>query len=408
MQVSDNNYINFNNVDLNNIDFSISDSNSQNIINDNSLFGKESNDFKIDNKNELTLDYMMIIGKYFKSGYDFINVMKLSKRYQDLVSMYHFNPISDTSLFENLETQHFYKNDDLNQILPNKFQYINWTRKYLNNETRINKDNKTLIYFEDYSTENNYNKNDPKYEQVFDNNVINKKSVLNRRIIDAYKNKLINDNDIAFIPKDFSSLVTIGSMSMFNKNITHDLKEVYFDDNIEIIPCFCFSNLLMLKIVKLPLKLKELRQKTFYKCYSLYKIYIPPKTLLQRNSLVSTNLKQLILSKRFTEEDFYMFLEQLNHFASFKAVCSTTDIDPLTISEGDYITILRTNGEVKNINIIVRNVDLMYKVSEEVRKYDDNINLEWFDNGYKIKRYNGILTYTFIFDNQIGENEIDY
>lgn len=405
MQVSDNNYINFNNVDLNNFDLNNIDfSNS----NSNGLFGKGSNDFKIDNKNELTIDYMMIIGKYFESNNDFINTMKLSKRYQELAEMYYFNPISDTSLFENIETQHFYKNDDLNQILPNKFQYINWTKKYLNNETRINKDKKKLIYFEDYSKENNYNKNDPKYEQVFDNNVINKKSVLNNRILDAYKNKLINDNDIAFIPKDFSNLATVGSAPMFNKNTTHDLKEVYFDDNIETIPSFCFDKLLMLKIVKLPLKLKILEPRTFYKCYSLYKVYIPPKTLLEENSFVCTNIKQLILSKRFTEDEFYIFLTRLEHFASFKAVCTTTDINPLTISLGEYMTLLRVNNEVKNINIIVRNVDLMYKVSEEVRKYDDNINLEWFDNGYKIKRYDGILTYTFIFDNQIGENEIDY
>ena len=30
------------------------------------------------------------------------------KRYKDFVSMYHFNPIRDYSLFENMESQYFY------------------------------------------------------------------------------------------------------------------------------------------------------------------------------------------------------------------------------------------------------------------------------------------------------------
>ena len=57
---------------------------------------------------EITIDVMMIIGKYFRTNADYINVMKVNEKYKDLTSMYHFNPISDTSLFVNMETQHFY------------------------------------------------------------------------------------------------------------------------------------------------------------------------------------------------------------------------------------------------------------------------------------------------------------
>ena len=55
---------------------------------------------------------MMIIGKYFKERTDFVNVMKVSKQYHDLVVMYHFNPIGDCELFENMETQYLYECDD--------------------------------------------------------------------------------------------------------------------------------------------------------------------------------------------------------------------------------------------------------------------------------------------------------
>ena len=57
---------------------------------------------------EITIDTMLIVGKYFKSNNDFINSMKVAKRFHDLTQMYHFNPINDISLFENIETQHFY------------------------------------------------------------------------------------------------------------------------------------------------------------------------------------------------------------------------------------------------------------------------------------------------------------
>ena len=55
---------------------------------------------------------MMIIGKYFESNGDFINVMKATKKYKQLSKLYHFNPISDTSLFENIETQYLYNKYD--------------------------------------------------------------------------------------------------------------------------------------------------------------------------------------------------------------------------------------------------------------------------------------------------------
>ena len=75
---------------------------------------------------QLTVDFIMIIGKYFRCAKDFINVMKVSKKYMDLVSMYKFNPISDVTLFENVQTQHFYNKCDLKLKKQDMFQYIHW------------------------------------------------------------------------------------------------------------------------------------------------------------------------------------------------------------------------------------------------------------------------------------------
>ena len=66
-----------------------------------------------DLKQRITIDAMLIIGKYFGSSNDYVNIMKTSKRYHDLTAMYHYNPISDAELFENAETQYLYGPTDV-------------------------------------------------------------------------------------------------------------------------------------------------------------------------------------------------------------------------------------------------------------------------------------------------------
>ena len=77
-------------------------------------------------KIRLTVDFIMIVGKYLESSRDFINVMKVCRKYRELVSMYKFNPISDTTLFENIQTQHFYGYKDLQNKKEDMFRYVYW------------------------------------------------------------------------------------------------------------------------------------------------------------------------------------------------------------------------------------------------------------------------------------------
>ena len=55
---------------------------------------------------------------------DYINVMKTCKRYHDLAEMYHFNPIGDFDLFENMETQHIYSYKERKR--QGMIKYIYW------------------------------------------------------------------------------------------------------------------------------------------------------------------------------------------------------------------------------------------------------------------------------------------
>ena len=61
---------------------------------------------------EIMMDCMMIVGKYFETNSDYVNVMRVCKKYQQLTQMYHFNPISECSLFENMESQYLYAVND--------------------------------------------------------------------------------------------------------------------------------------------------------------------------------------------------------------------------------------------------------------------------------------------------------
>ena len=73
---------------------------------------------------EITMDIMMIIGKYFERNNDYINMMKVAKRYRDLVLMYHFNPISECELFENMESQYMYNENDIRKEGMHQYVYL--------------------------------------------------------------------------------------------------------------------------------------------------------------------------------------------------------------------------------------------------------------------------------------------
>ena len=68
----------------------------------------------------LKLFDMQIICKYFRCSTDFTNIMKVCKKYKQLVQSLHFNPIRLTklnfNLFENIETQYIFTKYDF--ILP--------------------------------------------------------------------------------------------------------------------------------------------------------------------------------------------------------------------------------------------------------------------------------------------------
>ena len=101
---------------------------------------------------------MLIIGKYLKTNNDYINVMKSSKRYNELVAMYHFNPISDTSLFLNIETQYLYEPTDMKIPKVKRYIYLYSTQELRDtlemNESILLCNAKKYIYNQEQTLEN--------------------------------------------------------------------------------------------------------------------------------------------------------------------------------------------------------------------------------------------------------------
>ena len=75
---------------------------------------------------ELNTDVMLTIGRYFHSSRDFIELMKVSKKFKKMVKKYEYNPISDTRLFRNIDIQHFYSPEEVKFKLRTVTQYIHW------------------------------------------------------------------------------------------------------------------------------------------------------------------------------------------------------------------------------------------------------------------------------------------
>ena len=143
---------------------------------------------------EITIDAMMIIGKYFETNDDYINVMKVCKKYHDLVSMYHFNPINECELFENMQTQHLYGPED--KKTPGMHQYVYWYHP--DKELEENEVIKPINAYK--YVVNNIPKleewSGKKYSSVlYDSDIDGKDSSI-------FRNKILNHNQLYFIAID--------------------------------------------------------------------------------------------------------------------------------------------------------------------------------------------------------------
>lgn len=78
---------------------------------------------------KLTPCYMMAVARYFNTSRDFINLMRVNRKYRNFHKMFRYNPISDCRLFSKIETQHFYEYRDIFYRNRDMFSYVYWVNK---------------------------------------------------------------------------------------------------------------------------------------------------------------------------------------------------------------------------------------------------------------------------------------
>jgi len=237
-------------------------------------------------KYELTIDFIMILGKYFKENKDFINIMKVTKKYQELVQMYHFNPISDTSLFENMQTQHFYTENDINNKKNGLYQYIYWVAvnadeildylvKYKYNDTKEKRKYHSICI------DSNTNKNDIDFIQNECKNIKIKEFEFKNNFCDI--SKFPNINNIV--------LKNLSSDSKYHIVYTRKNISITLPEGITTIENISFGCCKQLTNIILPKSLKEINN-NFFSSTGITTINIPEGVTRIGNNCFS-NCKQL-------------------------------------------------------------------------------------------------------------------
>lgn len=209
---------------------------------------------------KLSIDFIMIISKYFITNKDFINIIKVCKKYKELLELFKFNPISNPILFSNIQTQYFYNNQDFIYALPNMYRYIYFGEF---NKYQINKIKEINI-----KKQYKYNKYDDKLlikdkliskdirQSICNKILFNSNFKIENKIFDLNNDlklnfNLLNDNYYLeiFQDNDNNTFSIIRYYKTFNdiKNLTF-IKILYINKN-NIIKEFISNNNLNYKLI---------------------------------------------------------------------------------------------------------------------------------------------------------------
>lgn len=191
-----------------------------------------------------TVDFAVMIGRYFETPQDFINMMKVNKKFKDLVTIYRYNPISNPDLFVNIQTQHFYELDDLEKYsVKGKTIYTFW--KYDDKQDKLLH---RLNSCEFYDIKRNYTIDDDKVKNFDGVDIMN-----------IYKLK-----------KEFfkySKIIDINiiSANKISKNCfeSSPLERITLPKMLAKLGKGCFMNCKKLREIQLPRTLREIPEKCF-------------------------------------------------------------------------------------------------------------------------------------------------
>ena len=220
------------------------------------------------NSVSIDADYMVIVGRYLKTTSDFINLIKVCKKYKDICQIYRYNPVSDPSLFQNVQTQHFYETDDYDAYYDRdvyRFCYVFWKAdwKQIDDMKANNKSNYIIKRY--LSPKRSYNMSPIKRLVITQSLFALKKEHFDSSFKYVDIKRVTELSEGCFKDSHLEQITLPRSLALLGvkcfKNCKH-LKDIVLPRTLTVIPASCFEGS-GLKTIKLPYGIKELRELSF-------------------------------------------------------------------------------------------------------------------------------------------------
>ena len=306
----------------------------------------------------LSQNELMIVGKYFNTIKDYINLIKCCKRYEDILDLYKINFISinnqeEFKLFENLEIYSIYTNNDFKQTNLKTISYIEIPLSEI--EQNDNTIYKNIILDYNLNVENlNLNTNFCsiggcccEYSQMLKN------------VILPYSIIRLCDNCF----KDCRNLINV-DLSMCVK-----LKEI---------PNGCFYNCRKLENIKLPTNITSIGFQSCYNCRRLENINLNTcvklKKILKWCFYNCRNLKNVKLPNN---------IEKLNDFC-FNCCRNLESINLENIIEiGDYCFDCCINLKYINLNNVIKLGEFCFASCRRLKYVTLNENVKFGESCFE-------------------------
>lgn len=287
-------------------------------------------------QSKLFFDSMLIVGKYLQTKNDFINLMRVCSKFNNLVDAYHFNPINtNTDLFKNINTYEIYTQEE-----------------YENLETLVKKYH-VILKKDFYDIDDN------------DNIIkISKQTISNKRVL----REIIKKKDLieVILPLGFykldifdncynlKSLILPNDIKIITSLRNIAVSKIKIPNTVTTICDYAFLMCYRLEEIELPDNITELGEGVFCLCKSLKRIVLPRKIEYINYSafMDCPNLTEIIVPNGFKFN-----YSEFEEFKNFQEGCTDSEIVNNQLS-GNYEIIESditppTEEEFYNCNLLI-------------------------------------------------------
>ncbi|ELP91304.1 hypothetical protein EIN_153110 [Entamoeba invadens IP1] len=250
---------------------------------------------------------MMIVSKYFDSINDFLTLIKVCKKYLEIPSMFHYNPVSinndNKKLFPNVETLHLYVNGDW--FHDGYFQYSVDYPCPIKTIIKIRKNKRVMCKAITYSSDDIYH-NIPYTEATY---------FIHDTFAGRYR---------AIAEMDCSKVIYFGS-SCFLHN--HILSRITLSSNLHEIPKNCFYECTSLQSLNLE-HVHSFGYKCFENCKSLSALTLSDYiTQVEEGTFENLFAIKSVCANKLKELPCYINASYTKAFEGIKHKIVTSDTD---------------------------------------------------------------------------------